>query len=293
VVIAERFADDVTHARTTLHEETIAMSQASDNLAAFRQLHGKPPLLLPNAWDFASAAALAADGFAAIATTSLGVAAAAGLPDGAGATRQATLALARIITRLPCLVSIDAEGGFSDEPEEVADFAAQLAALGVVGINLEDGRADGSLVSAELHTRVVETVKRRVPDLFVNARTDTYWLAGSRPPSLSETLARVRAYAAAGADGVFVPGVTDDSAIAAIAAAVDVPLNVLYLPGRSLGQLAELGVRRVSCGSLLYRIALGAGLRAVAAIRAGDSVDTSATPSYAAVEALLPRPASH
>lgn len=107
---------------------------------AFRALH-RPgrPLFLPNAWDRASAAALAARGFPAIGTTSLGVAAAAGLPDAAGATRETTLWLARDLVRLPVLVSVDIEGGFGPTPEDVAELAADLERLGVAGVNIEDG----------------------------------------------------------------------------------------------------------------------------------------------------------
>jgi len=266
------------------------MTPTTEDMATFRNLHRRGTLVvLPNAWDYASAAALAAAGFAAVATTSLGVAAAAGKADAAGATRHETLALARVIARLPCLVSVDAEGGFSDQPEEVADFASEVFEAGVVGVNFEDGRADGSLWPAEHLCQVVATVKARVPGMFVNARTDTYWLDGNQTPSLPETLARVKAYAAAGADGVFVPGVAEDASIAAIVDAVDVPLNVLCMPGRhTLGRLAELGVRRVSLGSLLFRVGLGAALAAAVAVRDGQSVELTGVPSYASVEALLP-----
>jgi len=270
------------------------MTPTTEDMATFRRLHRMgTPFLLPNAWDYASAAALAAAGFAAVATTSLGVAAAAGKADAAGSTRQETLALARVIARLPCLISVDAEGGFSDQPEEVADFAAELFEAGVVGMNLEDSRADGSLWSVEHAARVVATVKARVPGMFVNARSDTYWLAGNQKPSLPETLARVNAYAAAGADCVFVPGVSEDASIAAIVDAVDVPLNVLCMPGRyTLGRLAELGVVRVSLGSLLFRVGLGAAIAAAVAVRDGQSVELTGVPSYAWVEALLPVPAA-
>lgn len=113
--------------------------------AAFRALHqAGAPLLLPNAWDYASAAALAAAGFAVVGTTSLGVAAAHGLRDAEGWARSETLALARRLGGLPCLVTVDIEAGFSDGPGEVADLAAELSAAGSVGVNLEDGRPGGA-----------------------------------------------------------------------------------------------------------------------------------------------------
>ncbi|MFG2028899.1 isocitrate lyase/phosphoenolpyruvate mutase family protein [Streptomyces sp. NPDC048825] len=251
-------------------------------MTAFAELHHRDtPLLLPNAWDHASAAALAAQGFEAIGTTSLGVAAAAGLPDGAGATRDATLDLALRLGQGPYLLSVDAEGGFSDDPDEVAEVARELAAAGAVGINLEDG-----LGSVRLHVAKIAAVKAAVPGLFVNARTDTYWLGDGDE---QETARRLDAYQQAGADGVFVPGLTDSTRIAALVKTLHVPLNILYSPsGPAVPQLGDLGVRRVSLGSMLYRRALGAALETAAGIRAWRTPSGSA-PAYHQVEALSPR----
>ncbi|MFC5908744.1 isocitrate lyase/PEP mutase family protein [Streptacidiphilus monticola] len=264
------------------------MSTAGASAAlAFRELHHRPgaPLLLPNAWDHASAAALTAAGFAAVGTTSLGVAAAAGLPDGAGQTRAETLRLAHRIGSRPFLLSVDIEGGFSDDPAEVADLAVELAEAGAVGVNLEDGRADGSLTAPHLHAAKITAVKAAVPWLFVNARTDTHWLGGGRD---SETASRLSAYQDAGADAVFVPGLADPASIAVAVGATALPLNVLATPdGPSLTRLAELGVRRVSLGSLLFRLALGAAVDTAARLRAnGVFPQTSPVPGYAAVQAL-------
>ncbi|UXY22622.1 isocitrate lyase/phosphoenolpyruvate mutase family protein [Streptomyces cynarae] len=240
--------------------------------------HTQTPLFLPNAWDHASAAALAAAGFGAIGTTSLGVAAAAGLPDGAAATREATLRLTRRLGGEPFLLTVDAGGGFSDDPEQVAELARELHAAGAVGVNLEDG-----LGPVGLHAAKVAAVKSAVPDLFVNARTDTYWLGdGDR----ADTLRRLDAYQEAGADGVFVPGVADPEGITDLVKHVEVPLNVLHSPtGPTLPALADLGVRRVSLGSLLYRHALGAALETAADIAAGRAPEGTA-PSYDDVQAL-------
>jgi len=245
-------------------------------MSAFADLH-RPgePLLLPNAWDHASAAALAAAGFAAIGTTSLGVAAALGLRDGAAETAEATIDLAHRLAHLPVPITIDIEDGFSKDPASVAGYVERLGP--VAGINLEDQLGDPTA-----HAAVVAAVKARTPAVFVNARTDTYWLGR---PSLDETLERARAYVAAGADGIFVPGVTDENEIAALAEALPVPLNVLFSPGaRSVARLAELGVARISTGSLLYRAALGAAVGAATAIR--DGATTFQAPSYATVDAL-------
>lgn len=242
--------------------------------------HGAEPLLLPNAWDHASAMALSAEGFRAVATTSLGVAAAAGLPDGASATREETLRLVRALGTAPFLLSVDAEGGFSEDPGEVGEFARELAAAGAVGINLEDG-----LGPVAPHAAKIAAVKAAAPGLFVNARTDTHWLGDGE-----DTLRRLDAYRQAGADGVFVPGLTDPAEIGALVRHLDgLPLNILYSPsGPTVPHLTDLGVRRVSLGSLLYRRALGAALEALDDIRAGR-VPQGTTPSYADVGALAGR----
>ncbi|WP_432192586.1 isocitrate lyase/PEP mutase family protein [Streptomyces sp. bgisy027] len=250
-------------------------------MTTFAELHrGDEPLLLPNAWDHASAGALAAEGFRAVGTTSLGVAAAVGLPDGASATRDETLRLALALGSGPYLLSVDAEDGYSEDPDEVGEFARELVAVGAVGFNLEDG-----LGSPALHAAKIAAVKAAAPGLFVNARTDTYWLGEGH----TDTRARLDAYRQAGADGVFVPGLTEPGEIAALVKHLDVPLNILYSPtGPALPQLADLGVRRVSLGSLLYRRALGAALETALEIREGRTPG-GAVPSYGDVDALSRR----
>ena len=249
----------------------------------FRSLHiPGDPLLLPNAWDVASAAALAAAGFPAVGTTSLGVAAAHGLPDGRGAGRAETLALVRRLGRLPVLLTVDVEGGFGGGPAAVAELAAELAEAGAVGINLEDGRPGGGLAPVGGQVELIAAVKERVPDLFVNARTDTHWLSSG---DVGEAVSRAQAYGAAGADGVFVPGLGDDESIRAVVGAVGVPVNVLLLPGLTVPRLAALGVARVSTGSMLFRAALGAAVSVARAVARGEPAPEG-LPGYAEVDAL-------
>jgi 2-methylisocitrate lyase-like PEP mutase family enzyme len=253
-------------------------------MSAFHELH-RPgdPLLLPNAWDYASAAALAAAGFAAIGTTSLGVAAAHGFPDAHGHGRAETVALARLLLRLPCLVTVDFEAGFSADPAEVGELAAELSELGVVGVNLEDGRPDGMLADPGDQARLIAAVKTRAPDLFLNARIDTYWLG----TGTGGTRARAERYLAAGADGIFVPGLATDADIAAVVSAVPAPLNVLYLPQHhTVRRLAELGVARISTGSLLYRVAIHAAMTTARMLR-GDATVPADPPSYAEIQQLI------
>lgn len=258
---------------------------------AFRALHhGAKPLLLPNAWDHASAAALVARGFGAVATTSLGVAAASGKPDGAGVTRDENVALARRLARLPALITVDAEGGYSEDPAEVAELAAELAAAGVAGLNLEDGRSDGGLVDLDRQCAIIAAVKQAVPDLFVNARTDAYWLGTPAGTPLAEVLRRGAAFVEAGADGVFVPGLDDDAEIDAVVRGLEAPLNVLFNPERhTYGRLAELGVARISCGSLLFRTALHSAVDlawSIAADTYGPGKAAADVPNYADTQSL-------
>jgi 2-methylisocitrate lyase-like PEP mutase family enzyme len=254
----------------------------------FADLHrAGDPLVLPNAWDYGSGAVLAAAGFPALGTTSLGVAAVAGLPDGHGATRDRTRELAALLAPLPALLTVDIENGYSDDPDEVADYVADLYGLGAVGINLEDGRPDGTLAPLDRQCRTIAAIRQRLPGIFVNARTDTHWLAPSDPPPLSVALERCAAFLAAGADGVFVPALADPADIRELTRQIDAPVNILFQPGKfTLPQLADLGVRRISCGSLLYRAALGAALATVRQLAAGDAVSVEA-PSYAEVSGLL------
>jgi 2-methylisocitrate lyase-like PEP mutase family enzyme len=249
----------------------------------FRALHvSGDPLLLPNAWDVASAAALAAAGFPAIGTTSLGVAAAHGLPDGRGAGREETLALVRRLGRLPVLLTVDVEGGFGGGPAAVAELAAELAAAGAVGINLEDGRGGDRLAAVAEQAELIAAVKERVPELFVNARTDTHWLGTGDG---DEAVTRGRAYVEAGADGFFVPGLAGDEDVRVVVGAVGVPVNVLLVPGMTVPRLAALGVGRVSTGSMLFRAALGAAVAAARAVARGEPGPVG-LPGYAEVDAL-------
>jgi 2-methylisocitrate lyase-like PEP mutase family enzyme len=257
----------------------------AEQVAAFHALHhADDPLLLPNAWDVASAVALADAGHAAVGTTSLGVASAHGYLDGRALAevREATLSLARRLAgRLPCPYTVDIEGGFTGAAMpgaptggrgpsgHVAALVEELAKAGAAGVNLEDGLPGGvGLQDPSWQAELIEAVKERAPHLFLNARIDTHWLTDD-PPPLSVTLARAERYLAAGADGVFVPGVAADEDVAALVAAIPAPVNILFTPGRhTVRRLADLGVRRISTGSLLFRTALRATLAAAETVRA-------------------------
>jgi 2-methylisocitrate lyase-like PEP mutase family enzyme len=250
---------------------------------SFGDLHRSgSPLLLPNAWDVASAVAFADAGFPAVGTTSFGVGAAAGHADGARASRDATLALVRALAALPAYVSADIEDGYADDPDEVAAYVAALGAAGVAGVNLEDSTAE-ALVDPARHAAKVAAVKRHSPAVFVNARIDNYWLG--QDASVPAVLLRAAAYTAAGADGIFVPGVTRPGELRELTESIKVPVNVLVVPGMTLTELAGLGIRRVSTGSLPYRAALDAAVGVATAVRDGRPPVT-ATPYPQAQQSL-------
>jgi 2-methylisocitrate lyase-like PEP mutase family enzyme len=249
----------------------------------FHELHDAgEPLLLPNAWDVPSALAFLDAGFAAIGTTSFGVASSLGRPDGGRATRDANLALARALSSLPAYVSVDIEDGYDDDPEQVAAYVAELAAAGAAGINIEDSSAE-KLIAPEAHAAKVAAIKERCPGLFVNARVDTYWLGQETTPQA--TLARAARYVRAGADGVFVPGASEPAVLREICESVPVPVNTLVIPGSSLSELSAFGVRRVSTGSLPYRAAVRAAVEVADAVREGRAMPAAV--SYPELQARL------
>ncbi len=231
-------------------------SDSAAKAAKFRRLHHGPGILiLPNAWDAASARVFEAAGFPAIATTSAGVAASLGYPDGESIPREEMLAaVARIAGAVSVPVTADVEAGYGDSPAEAAATAAGVMAAGAVGLNLED-RREGRMLDAPAHAARVRAVRQAgeaagVP-LVINARTDVYLFEVGAPETrLEETVRRALAYRDAGADCVFVPGVSHGPTIERLARAIGVALNVLGGPGTPpAAELQRLGVARVSTGS--------------------------------------------
>jgi 2-methylisocitrate lyase-like PEP mutase family enzyme len=248
----------------------------------FHDLHqGPAPLLLPNAWDVASALAFVEAGFPAVGTTSFGVSASGGTPDAGRASRVATEILVHQLRALPAFVTADIEDGYSDDPAEVADF---VASLGTAGVNIEDSTNE-RLIDPAAHAAKVAAIKAAAPDVFVNARVETYWLG--KDATVAQTLDRAMAYIDAGADGIFIPGATDPSVIEKLTHAIPLPVNVLVVPDLTLAQLGDLGIRRVSTGSLPYRAAIDAAVSVATAVRDGAPVP-KATP-YPEAQARLER----
>lgn len=260
-------------------------------MTTFRDLHRSGLLILPNAWDAASAAIVRAAGVKAVATTSAGVAWALGYPDGASPPKNLLVeAVARIVAVAGVPVSADIEGGFSDDPVEAAAFAADMVQAGAVGINIEDGAG-----SAEALAVKIAAIRAAVgPDLFINARCDL-WLRsiGVAETRMDEAQRRAALYRDAGADGLFMPGVVDAPTISALVA-IGMPLNLLArpnLPGAA--ELETLGVRRLSAGSNLaaaaYRTADMLTREFLADGRSEPQI--AAAMDYGAMNALMtPRP---
>ena len=253
-----------------------------------KSLHQAPPILvLPNAWDAASAALFAQAGARAIATTSAGVANALGFADGQFTPLAEVLtATRRIAEAVPVPVSADLEAGYADTPSALQAVIKQLLATGAVGVNLEDGLPPGSPQplrdvadqQARLRAARAAADAAGIP-LVINARTDVFLHQVGAPESrLGETLRRLKAYAQAGVDCLFAPGVADAATIAALVRELKLPLNILAGPTTpAVAELQKLGVARVSLGSGLHRASLSFAERLAREILAGGGFKTLAS----------------
>ncbi len=274
------------------------MDSQSARAEAFRTLHDRPGIFaIPNPWDAGSATILAKLGFEALATTSAGFAFSVARPDAEGAIgREETLANARAIvdaTSLP--VSADLENGFGEDPDTCAETILRAAAVGLVGGSIEDatGRAGDPIYSYDLSVRRVQAAvkaAKSLPFSFVlTARAEN--LINGRA-DLQDTIRRLAAFAEAGADVLYAPGLKTREEIDAVVRAVaPKPVNVvmgLSGPSFSLDVLASLGVKRVSLGSSLARAAYGAFLQAAREVKQKGTFDFARTAvSYAEINAMF------
>jgi 2-methylisocitrate lyase-like PEP mutase family enzyme len=236
---------------------------AVKNAKQFAALHQKGnPVLLYNAWDAGSAAAIVEAGAKAIATSSAAVARAQGYDDGETLPLDFALQIAgRIAATVNVPVTIDFEGGYSEDDRELAANIGKLLDLGIVGINFEDRVVKGDgMYSIDRQAKRIEAIrkaaeKKGVP-LFINARTDVFL---GQTGDVAEAVQRARAYAAAGASGFFIPGLTNDSDIRKIVEDSPLPVNVMVMGGVSpVDKLAKLGVARVSYASAPFSRAMKA-----------------------------------
>ena len=246
------------------------MRTLAEKAAMFRALHERPgAFIIPNPWDAGTARLLASLGFEALATTSLGLANSLGRPDGAGAvSRSEVLENCRTIagaTDLP--VNADLENGYAHEPRAAAEMIRLAAAAGVVGGSIEDATGDHThpiydfqLAVERVHAAV--EVARSLPVPFMlTARAENFL---HNRPDLDDTIRRLQAFEKAGADVLYAPGLRDLATIRAVASSVTRPLNVVMSaadPAITAEQLAEAGVKRISVGGALSRLALAAFLK--------------------------------
>ena len=236
-----------------------------DKAARLRALHKAPPILvLPNAWDAASARVFEAEGFPAIATTSAGVAAALGYPDGGVVPAHEMIeAVARIVRAVDVPVTADIEHAYGATPDAVAEVVLRVIAAGAVGINIEDLVPGGSeLEPIALQVDKIKTIAKTAAKsgvrVVINARTDVFLRGFGAPDTrLGVAIDRGRAFLAAGADCVFVPGVRDRDTISQLVQGIGGPINILAVKGAPpIADLEALGVARVSVGSGPMRAAL-------------------------------------
>jgi 2-methylisocitrate lyase-like PEP mutase family enzyme len=270
---------------TSRGDATVSWSQATyandlallaARAATLRALHHAPePLLLPNAWDAASARIVAEAGFPAVATTSSGVAACLGWADGEQTPPvEMFAAIARIARVVPVPVTADLEGGYGLAAEE---FVARLLATGAVGCNIEDTDRSGQSVlrdpgaQAEYLAAVKQAGRAAGVDIVLNARIDVFVRQFGEPAErVAEAIRRARIYLDAGADCVYPIFVREEAAIAALVEGIPGPVNIFALPdGPSRTRLGELGVARISYAGRLHREAFAEHQRCVQAIRTG------------------------
>jgi 2-methylisocitrate lyase-like PEP mutase family enzyme len=242
------------------------MASQKDRVVQFRALHAKGDVLvLPNAWDAASARLVQDMGARAVASSSAAVAWCHGYADHETMPREVVMTSAREMLRvIDVPLSVDSEAGYSSDLAKVADHAMALIDLGVAGINLEDRQDPPDLLAAKIKA-IKTAAKAKDADIFINARSDVY--LGNLVPDdkkLAEMIRRAKLYEDAGADGLFAPAMADLSQIRDVVTATSLPVNILAMKTvPPIAPLKEAGVRRVSIGALTGRAAYGQAVRAV------------------------------
>jgi 2-methylisocitrate lyase-like PEP mutase family enzyme len=245
----------------------MVIARQAEKAQRLRKLHVGPEILiLANAWDVISARMVEDAGFPAVASTSAGVAAVLGYPDGQRIPMSQMLEfVGRMARAVRVPLSADMEAGYATTPAAMAEMAREAVAAGIVGLNLEDVTGDdqSSQVEIGLQAEKIAAVREASAaagvSLVINARTDVYLMPiGPAETRFERTVERLRAYRKAGADCVFAPGIRDAETIGKLVRAVDAPLNILLQPGSpSVAELEKLGVARASIGSGTMRAALG------------------------------------
>lgn len=266
---------------------------------SFRALHERGVLVLANAWDACSAALIAQAGATAIATTSGGIAWSVGRPDGQQLTRAEMMEqVRRIVAAVDVPVTADIEAGYGPAPEDVAATVEAVVAVGAVGVNIEDSKApggplfDGSEQAERLRAGRVAAQRAGLPALVINARTDVYlFQVGTPEGRLDDVLDRASAYAEAGADSLFVPGLIDLDTVTALTKASPLPINVMAGPGApTVAEFGTAGVRRVSVGTGISQAAYSLAQRAATELLTeGTYTELDSTLDFGSINGLFSR----
>lgn len=250
----------------------MALSQA-EQIDNFRALHARPgAFVIPNPWDVGTARILASMGFEALATTSAGLAFSLGVPEGVIPREQVLAHCRDLVAATDLPVSADLEKGFGDDPASVAETIRAAAETGLAGCSIEDhtGRPEEPIFAFDQAVeRIAAAVEaaRSLPHGFVLTARAENFLHGR--PDLDDTIRRLQAFEAAGAEVLYAPGLHNLDDIRTLCAAVGRPVNVVMgMPGATFGvaKLAEAGVKRISVGSAFARLAFGALIRAASEI---------------------------
>jgi 2-methylisocitrate lyase-like PEP mutase family enzyme len=267
------------------------MASQAEKAARFAALHDTGCFVLPNAWDFASAALTLAEGYDVIATTSAGVAFAQGFADGEAIGRDRMIGFAGgLAARFDVPVTADLEAGYGEAPAAVGATVAAAIAAGLVGCNIEDGVPgssalyDAELSAARIGAGAEAARAAGLPDFSLNARIDSF-LRKMGPPDacLRDAIDRGRRYLAAGARSVFVPGVIDGAAIRTLVSEIGGPLNVMAVSSPAMpsrDELAAIGVRRISLGGAWMLARYGAARDMLKAVKGTGSFALHPAASY-------------
>jgi 2-methylisocitrate lyase-like PEP mutase family enzyme len=252
------------------------VSSQSEKVEAFRRLHADGCFVMPNPWDVGSAVALERMGFPALATTSAGHAWALGRVDGQ-VPRDAELDhLRELANAVEVPLNADFQGGFADDPADVAANVKLAAATGIAGLSIEDstGNADAPLYELDLAVERIRAAREAIDEsgtgVLLTGRSEGFVVGR---PDLEETIRRLQAYAAAGADCLYAPFISTPEQVSAVVGAVaPKPVNLLvYAPFTTVAEAAGLGVRRISVGGSLARVAFAAALATAEEIAAEGS----------------------
>ncbi|MGD8573640.1 MAG: isocitrate lyase/phosphoenolpyruvate mutase family protein [Gammaproteobacteria bacterium] len=276
---------------------------AAEQFECFRALHDPArPLILPNAWDAASARLFEAAGFPAVGTTSAGLAWSHGSPDNQMLSPRVLVESVREMAAVISVpLTVDIEAGYFTAPSRFEEFVCRLLDIGIAGVNLQDASGTSwPLLPIARTCRRIEQLRslgeRRDQPLFINARTDVFWVSAPAPDGSLPEAARERlvAYRDAGAHGVFAPGLSDLDTVGMLARSTGLPVNILAGPALPAPlELSRHGVARISLGSSLFRLVYSALAELSAELpgEAGFQCLKGVATGYAEMDAMFSRPA--